>query len=127
MLPLRYPWIWLFVGWLLVAAVIVGSVMPDGPMRGLPVSDKTMHAASYCLLMIWFAGLYARQRHVWIALIMLALGVVLELIQGRLSYRMFAVADLLANALGVLAGFVLSFWLLAGWCQRLERRLIAIR
>jgi glycopeptide antibiotics resistance protein len=77
--------------------------------------------------MIWFAGLYARTRHAWIAIVVLALGLVLEFVQGRLSYRMFDVTDLLANALGVFTGFVLSFWFLAGWCQRLERQLFAGR
>jgi VanZ family protein len=111
-------------GWLLVAGVTVGSLIPAGVIRGVGFSDKIMHATSYFLLMTWFAGLYARRRHAYIAAILLVLGLMLEILQGRTSYRMFDLEDLLANTLGVVAGFVLSFWLLAGWCQRLERRLL---
>ena len=123
MLPLRYPWIWMLFGWLLVAGVVVGSLMPDAPLRGLQLSDKAQHAFSYGVLMVWFAGLYARKRHAWIALTVLTLGFVLEIIQSRLSYRSFDPTDLLANLGGVIVGFGLSFWLLAGWCQRIERHL----
>jgi VanZ family protein len=123
MLRLRYPWLWLLLGWALIAGVIYGSLASDTVVRGLPFSDKVVHASSYGLLMTWFAGLYARSRHGWIALVVLTLGLGLEIIQSRLSYRTFDPLDLLANATGVGVGFVLSFWVLAGWCQRLEGRL----
>lgn len=125
MLPLRYPWLWRLLGWALVAGIVIGSLGPDDPMQLMPFPDDVIHASSYALLMAWFAGMYARQRHGWIALIVLTLGLILEIIQSRLSYRSFDPFDLLANALGVTIGFVLSFWFLAGWCQRLERRLIS--
>lgn len=125
MLPLRYPRLWMLPGWILVVIVIVGSVIPDAPLRALRVSDDIMHGSSYAVLMIWFAGLYARNRHVWIALGVLTLGVAMELVQSRLSYRTFDPADMLANAVGVSVGFALSFWFLAGWCQRVERQLIS--
>jgi len=76
-------------------------------------------------LMIWFAGLYARSRTGWIALVVLTLGLVLEIIQSRLSYRTFDPSDLFANVLGVTVGFVLSFFALAGWCQSLETRIFS--
>jgi len=122
-LELRFRWFWLALGWLLVVSVAVASVLPSVVPSGFAYSDKLAHGASYCLLMVWFAGLYARRRYGLIALTLLALGVVLEVIQGQLSYRLFDLADLRANALGVLIGMVLSFWFLAGWCQRVERRL----
>lgn len=125
MLTLRYPWVWMLLGWLLVAGVVVGSLMPAAPLRSLPFSDDIQHAFSYGVLMVWFAGLYARNRHAWIALVVLTLGVALEIIQSQLSYRTFDPADLAANAGGVLVGFGLSFWFLAGWCQRLEHRLMS--
>lgn len=120
MLPLRYPWLWVLLGWTLIAGVIYGSLTSDGVVRGLPFSDDVMHASSYGLLMTWFAGLYSRNRYGWIALVVLTLGLALEIIQSQLSYRSFDPFDLLANALGVSVGFILSFWMLAGWCQRLE-------
>jgi hypothetical protein len=125
MLPLRFPWLWLLLGWGLVAGVIYGSVTSNGIVRAMPIADDIEHACSYGLLMIWFAGLYARNRTGWIAVVVLTLGLVLEIIQSQLSYRTFDPSDLLANALGVTVGFMLSFWVLAGWCLSLETRIFS--
>lgn len=123
MLPLRYPWIWLTIGWGLVLGVTVGSLLPGNVIRGFAASDKFVHAMSYCLLMIWFGGLYTRRRYGLVAGTLLALGVIIEFAQVRLSYRMFDPIDMLANAGGILVGLALSLSLLAGWCQRVEKRL----
>ena len=124
MLPLRYPLIWWVLGWLLVASVTAGSVLPGSVVRGFAAADKLVHGGSYLLLMVWFAGLYRRQRHGLIALTLLALGVGLEFVQARLPYRAFDPVDLLANAAGISLGLVLSVWVLAGWCQRVEQRFL---
>ena len=121
MLPLRYPIVWALLGWGLLIVVAVGSVMPGGVMPERAVDDKVVHAFSYFLLMIWFAGLYTRQRYAIIALMLLGFGAVLELVQARLPYRFFDPRDLLANAAGIVLGLSLSFTLLAGWCQRVEQ------
>ena len=125
MLPLRYPWLWLSFGSALVVGVVAASVFPGVVIVEIDLSwgDKAAHAASYCLLMIWFSGLYAQRKHGIVAVTLLALGVVLEMVQLKLPYRFFELADLLANATGVFIGLGLSFWLFAGWCQRMEIRL----
>jgi hypothetical protein len=121
MLPLRFPWLWLLLGWVLVIGVCVGSLMPGGSVPDLRLSDKMLHAGSYFLLMIWFAGLYPRTRHVWIALVLFALGLTLDVLQGNTRSRSFDPRDVVANATGILIAFALSFWLLEGWCRRLEQ------
>lgn len=123
MLPLRFPLLWLLLGWALVVGVAGGSLLPGAVILGLPISDKLAHAGSYALLMVWFAGLYARKRYVMLALTLIALGIVLELAQARLHYRSFDPMDLVANVIGILLGLGLSLSLLAGWCQWVERRL----
>ena len=125
MLPLRYPKMWLALGWVLVLGVVTGSLLPGPKLPSFGVSDKVMHAASYFLLMVWFAGLYRRAFHPLIGLVLLALGVTLDLLQGMTETRSFDPRDIVANALGILSGLVLSVLLLEGWCQRLERRLAA--
>ena len=121
MLPLRFPWLWMVAGWLLVVGVIYGSVVPSYMLGGnLPFDDAVMHAASYGLLTIWFAGLYARNRHVWVGAFAFLLGVVMELVQSELSYRRFDPEDMVANAIGIFIGLAISALFLAGWCQRLE-------
>ncbi|HEX6999235.1 MAG TPA: VanZ family protein [Gammaproteobacteria bacterium] len=125
MLELRYPWVWLALGWALVVTVCVGSLVPGKVLQGVSISDKLMHAGSYCVLMVWFAGLYRRKVHWLIALTLFLLGLGLDLLQGRTATRSFDLLDVGANAGGVLFGLALSLWLLEGWCQRVERRLLA--
>ena len=121
MLPLRYPIAWALPGWGLLVFVAAGSVLPGAVITGFPSADKIVHMLSYFLLMIWFSGLYSRQRHVVIALIFITFGVLLEFLQTQLPYRFFDPLDLVANTVGVALGLLLSLTLLAGWCQRIER------
>ena len=121
MLPLRYPIVWGLLGCGLLIVVAAGSLIPGNLTPETGLDDKVAHALSYFLLMIWFAGLYARRRHALIALMLLGFGAALELAQARLPYRFFDPRDLLANTAGIVLGLTLSFTLLAGWCQRVER------
>jgi len=123
-LPLRYPRVWLSLGWLLVLGVIVGSLLPAPVVREItpPVSDKLMHFGSYFLLMVWFAGLYPRSKHVLVALALVALGTALDILQGAATRtRSFELLDIAADAVGIVVALVLSAWLLEGWCLWFER------
>jgi VanZ family protein len=115
----------LSLGWLLVLGVIVGSLVPGQMLRAITVSDKIMHAGSYFVLMVWFAGLYRRTRHPLIAAVLLALGIALDLLQGTTKTRTFDLLDIAADAAGILAGLLLSVWFLEGWCRRVERLIAA--
>ena len=123
MLPLRYSTVWSLLGWMLVFIVIAVSLLPGPAVVYYSLIDKIAHAFSYCLLMVWFAGLYTRQRHMAIAFTLVAQGAVLEVIQARLPYRSFDTLDLLANIAGIALGLSLSFLFLAGWCVRVEQLL----
>ena len=123
MLPLRFPWLWWALGWLLVAGVVFGSLLPGVP--SISPSDKLMHFGAYFILMVWFAGLYSRERHFIVAALLLLLGFGLDLAQGASPYRVFDWFDVAADAGGILVGLLLSRFVLAGWCQRVERLLAA--
>jgi len=114
----------MLLGWLLVASVVAGSLLPGSSVPHISLSDKLLHAGSYFLLMVWFAGLYPRTRHAVIALVLFGLGAALDILQGGTTTRSFDPRDIAANAGGILVAFVLSFWLLEGWCQRMERWLV---
>jgi VanZ family protein len=118
---LRFPWVWLTGGWLLVLGVIVGSLVPGDMLRAITISDKVMHAGTYFLLMVWFAGLFPRTRLLLIAVTLIGLGIALDVAQGGTATRTFDLLDILADAVGVAVGLVLSVVLLGGWCQRVER------
>jgi len=121
MLTLRYPWLWLAVGWALVAGVLVGSLMPGDSLMEVSAYDKLLHAGSYLLLMAWFCGVYEARRHLPIAIILVAAGLVLDALQTQTETRTFSMLDVLANCVGVVLGFALARFGLAGWCQRVER------
>ena len=92
-------------GWLLAAAIVWLSLTPKPLDPGFSHGDKVGHFLAYAMLMLWFAALYrgggARTAY---ALLWIAMGVALEFAQGATTYRTFELADMAANALGVLAG-----------------------
>jgi hypothetical protein len=117
--------LWSALGWLLVVGVIVGSLIPGPVLAVVDISDKVMHAGAYLLLMIWFAGLYRRSLYPLIALVLLALGVSLDLLQNLTATRMFDWLDIAMNGAGIAAGLMLALLLLGGWCEWVERRLLS--
>jgi hypothetical protein len=127
LLPLRFPRLWSVLGWVLVAGVIVGSLLP-GPaveLLSMGLSDKVMHAAAYFVLMVWFAGFYRRGVYPVIALVLLALGAGLDLLQVLTATRSLDWRDIAMNSAGVIVGLALSLSLVGGWCQRVEERLLS--
>jgi VanZ family protein len=122
-LTLRYPYLWLSLGWLLVIVVIVGSLLPGPVIQQItpPVNDKIEHFTAYFAMMIWFAGLYPRAKHLRVAGALLFLGIALDVLQGTATTtRNFELLDIAADAVGIAAALGLAYWLLEGWCQRLE-------
>ncbi len=106
---LRFPSLWLALGFLLVSLVIVLSLMPHPPhMAQLRGHDKLGHFAAYVALTFWFGQIYARARIRWaIALAFVVLGISLEYLQLLSGYRTFEFADMGANAAGVLCALLL--------------------
>ena len=124
MLPLRYPAVWISLAWLLVIGVIVGSLLPAPIIHEITpaMNDKVEHFSAYFALMIWFAGLYPRAKHARVAGALLFLGIALDVLQGAVTTtRTFDLLDIAADAVGIAVALALAFWLLEGWCQRLER------
>jgi len=108
---LNYRRTWLAGGWLLVGLVAYLSLTPHPPELPLSFSsvDKLEHGFAYASLSLWFCQIYlhGRQRAV-VAVALIAFGITLEFLQGMSGYRMFELADMLANSLGVLTGFLLA-------------------
>lgn len=103
---LRYRSAWLGGGWLLVTLVSVLSLMPNPPEPfSFSYVDKVEHGMAYAALSLWFCQLYlgAHQR---VVVALIAMGVLIEILQGLSGYRYFEYADMLANSTGVLLGFL---------------------
>lgn len=104
----KLRWTWLAVGWFGVAAIFYLSLMPHPPE---PVhfwnADKLEHALAYCLLMLWFCQVYRQRRsRLMLAMLLVAMGALIEYMQRETGFRFFDYADMLSNATGVLVGWV---------------------
>lgn len=101
-------WSWLGLGLIWVSAIFYMSLTPHPPQ---PMqfwgADKLQHALTYCLLMLWFCQVYRQLKsRLVLAMALLAMGISIEYLQRETGYRLFEYADMLANASGVVVGWV---------------------
>jgi len=70
------------------------------------VGDKVAHAGAFGLMMMLCAEVVStRKATAWVAFILIALGIAIELAQSLTGYRDFEADDMLADASGVLAAW----------------------
>jgi hypothetical protein len=122
---LRFARYWIAVGWALVASLVVASLitLPDEAV-GLDPVDKVLHVVAYLVVMAWFVQIWSEQRVVLAyGGFLVALGIVLELLQGAGGHRTADGLDALADAGGVLLGWLTSRTPVSGLLERLEGRL----
>src|SRR6202521_5501803 len=101
--------VWRAIGVGLVVLVIWLSLTPQPIEIPVEHGGKLGHVAAYATLMFWFAQLDTRYRmRLAYAIGFVLLGVALEFAQRLTDYRTFAVADMGADAVGVLCGWVAS-------------------
>jgi VanZ family protein len=124
--PFRRPTLWLGLWWLAIAVVVVLSLVSPPELPSTPVgSDKLGHFLAYAALMTAAVQLFERRLHRWRAAgALVALGMLLELVQGGLtSTRMQDPWDAVANTVGVLAGMAVAATPWRDLLLRLDRRL----
>jgi VanZ family protein len=82
-------------------------LVPNPPDLDIEEGDKVQHLVAYAGLMLWFAQVQTdpAERRVT-ALLLVALGVVLELAQGLTGYRSLSFVDMAANTGGVALGWL---------------------
>lgn len=133
MLPLRYTKRWQFAGIAVLFVVLAFALTPAMwfrlDMRDMAVmaSDKWLHGLTFAFLTVWFSGQYSRRSYWRVAVGMLAFGGMIEVCQQMLSYRNAESMDLLADAIGILAGILIAVAGAGGWSLRLEEWLLARR
>lgn len=118
--PLRWLPLWRGIGWSMVLGIIGLSLMPQPPAA--PGGDKLHHFLAYFSLMLFFAQWHRRERLWKIALIFLAIGCGIELLQP-MTGRYFSYLDMLANASGVLLAWLLAYSPLGTVLERIEHGL----
>ena len=125
MLPLRHEKRWRFAGFALLVAVLAAALAPQlsphFPRFDLPLFDKWLHALTFLILALWFSGQYPRSSYWRIAIGLTAFGVLIELCQGMVSYRMAEWKDLFADMFGTGLGLIAAVAGFGGWSLRFER------
>ncbi len=123
---LYYRKLWLGLGWLLIVSVWYLCLTPKPPQVDLGISffDKISHFTAYFVMLAWFKQLYvARLTRIFYALGFIAMGISIEFLQGLGTARLFEIADMMANTLGVVA----AWWIIQGRLEcglvRLEKHL----
>jgi VanZ family protein len=110
----------------MVIIVVGASLMPAKAVEILfgTLNDKVEHIVAYAGLMAWFGGMFRRTSQLWVGIGLVALGGVLELLQGLTPTRTPDLLDLEADTVGILIGLALSLTVLTRWCQRIENRFL---
>lgn len=126
---LEHRKLWLVIGWLLVAVVIVLSLMPKPPqLFTFNYADKLNHIVAYAVLMGWFVQIYRLPGiHVRFALGFIMMGVAIEFLQGLDVYRQFDIVDMLANTVGVSLAWVFARTGFSQLLVRFEQMLLTLR
>ena len=98
--------------WIMCLTVMAGALAPQADTPQLfALADKVVHTLAFTALAL--VGLCAYPRHLLIVCVLLvALGGLIEIVQGYTSTRAQEWEDFLADILGVVLGTLLarSFW-----------------
>jgi VanZ family protein len=100
--------LWLALGWGLVAALVWVSLTPRPPEVDVWHADKLGHFLAYLTVGGWFVSLYRGTGRLFHIGFLLGLGLLLEYLQGLSQVRSCELADIGANAAGVLAAWALQ-------------------
>lgn len=128
MLPLRHMRRWQVASLALLITVLVAAISPAiwflddraSALRWIQNIDKWMHATTFAVLALWFAGLYRRGAYWRIGAGLIAFGLLIEFCQLQVSYRTADWADVAANAGGIIAGLGVALAGFGGWGPRFE-------
>jgi len=126
---LQYRKVWLSIGWALILAVVYSTLIPSPPdlMDNISFGDKIGHFVSYAVLMLWFCQLYLGIRHrLLLSLAFILMGITLEFLQGIGGIRMYEVADMIANSMGVIIGAILTYIGLGNVLYNIEKKMSVI-
>jgi len=107
MRQLYHQRLWAAIGLAGCTALMAACLMPSPPQADVPGYDKLVHLVAYLCLGAWF-GVVFPQRYGRIFCGLLALGVGIECVQGLTDFRSFEVADMVADAVGIVAGLALA-------------------
>jgi VanZ family protein len=116
---LRYRRLWMTLGLLLAAAITALSLLPNKDLPDVHLWDKAKHTLAYVALAFWFGSVVVRRDYFWLALIVIAFGGAIELLQAQVG-RDAEWGDLLADGVGTTIGLLLALTPLGRWAHWFE-------
>ncbi len=128
MLPLRHARRWKIASLILLLLVLLAAMLPlvwlfPNKVKALSWfthADKWLHGVTFVVLAVWFAGQY-RSRSYWrIGVGLMLFGLLIELCQLMVSYRMADWIDIGANTVGIIVGLTVAMAGVGGWSLRVE-------
>ncbi len=120
---------WLVLGVIYIGIIVAGSLLrvPDLNIS-YAHTDKIIHFILYFILVGWFVQLYqSLSSRLLILAGAIALGMLIEYLQGMTSYRSFDYLDGLADGIGALCAFLLARTSFAGLLARVDSRIYRLR
>lgn len=123
---LRFRHLWFGVGVVIAAFTAVVCLMPGNKLPDLPgVSDKVEHFAVFGLLSFWFSSILVRRDLIWMALVLLVFGGLIEVAQELMRWgRHGDLRDVVADGCGIVLGMLLALTPLGRWASWMERLLL---
>lgn len=121
MLPLRYARAWLAVGVALLVLGLASALAPASSDPPFTLNDKLAHLVGFLFFMLWFGGLFEARRAPFVALGLMAYGLLIEALQSLTPTRHAEGLDVVADAAGILLGWLLGAAGMSRWCLRLEQ------
>ncbi len=124
---LKHFRLWLVVGFLLVVGINFWSLTSSLwlPMYGH--TDKLYHMVSYGLLMLWWVQLFtSRVARIALAVLFMAMGVGLEVMQSYHPMRYLDFQDMLANSVGVMIAFIMGLTQLDQLLYKAEQKWVNV-
>jgi VanZ family protein len=122
MRELRWRWLWLVAGTVLVLLVSWLCLRPSADDQWFPHADKVHHAAAFLGLGGLLLALFERRHYAVVCIALLVFGGAIEVAQYLMPYgRSAEWADLVADGLGVMLAALVSLAIQESWLQRIER------
>jgi VanZ family protein len=101
--------VWKLLFWFILALLLYLTLTPTPPK---PISfnqiDKLYHFSAFAGFTFVFTIAFRQIKSGYILLLSIILGIVIEVIQHYIPNRGFSIADMIADLIGVLAGFWLA-------------------
>jgi VanZ family protein len=108
-----------FAGAVAVVAIFALSLLPGPDLPSVPGNDKWHHALAYFACMFCWGQAFVRPlQRIKLAIVFIAMGALIECLQYFTATRYFELMDMVANTIGVVAG-----WVVVTVQLSLERRL----